>query len=149
MHDVISYVSHLKIREQENKKLIFCSIRKKDLVLQPEELVRQAYIMYLTKGLGYSTMKIAVEKGIKINGLHKRFDIMVYDQSIQPYILVECKSMFVELNQDVLEQVSQYNLAFKVPFLVITNGKNQFVFQLNQEGNAYHSIPHLPLKEKK
>ena len=149
MHDIISYVSYLKIKERDGKKLVFCAIRKRDLVLQPEELVRQAYIQYLTEGLGYSSMKIAVEKGVKINGLQKRFDIMVYDELINPFILVECKSMYVELSQDVLEQVSQYNLAFKVPFLVITNGKKQFVFELNKVGDSYDSIPHLPLKQEK
>lgn len=144
MHDILDYTSDLKIAEKAGKKMIFCSIRKKELVLQPEELVRQAYVNYLINGLGYSRLKIAVERGIKINGLKKRFDIMVYDDLVQPLILVECKSMFVDLSIDVLEQVSHYNIPLKVPYLVVTNGKNQHVFKLDEEGASYEKIPHLP-----
>lgn len=144
MHNIIDYVPQLSIQEKEGRKVISCLIRKKELVLQPEELVRQAYLKYLIEGLGYSAMKIAVEKGLKVNGLQRRFDIMVYDKDILPYILVECKSMYIDLTQDVLEQVSHYNLSFKVPFLVVTNGKQQFVFQLNKEKSAYIKVDHLP-----
>ncbi len=144
MHNIIDYVPQLSIQEKEGRKVISCLIRKKELVLQPEELVRQAYLKYLIEGLGYSAMKIAVEKGLKVNALQRRFDIMVYDKDILPYILVECKSMYIDLTQDVLEQVSHYNLSFKVPFLVVTNGKQQFVFQLNKEKSAYIKVDHLP-----
>lgn len=148
MHDIISYVPSLPIKEVDGKKLITCAIRKKDLILQPEELVRQAFLRYLIDGLAYSRLKIAVEKGVKVNGLHRRFDIMVYNKNIEPYILVECKSMYVELTQDVLEQVSHYNVTFKVPYMVVTNGKMQHVFQLNSEQDAYDIIDYLPTKEE-
>jgi hypothetical protein len=148
MHDIIAYVPFLDINERNGKKYISCTIRKKELVLQPEELVRQAYIVYLIEGLSYSKMKIAVEKGVKVNGLQKRFDIMVYDKHLDPFILVECKSMFVELTQDVLEQVSQYNLSFNVPYMVVTNGKIQHVFKMNNDKTAYEKIDHLPNKEE-
>lgn len=148
MHDVIDYVTDVKLTEKDGKKLVFCRIRKKELVLQPEELVRQAYVNYLVDGLGFSVMKIAVERGLKVNGLYRRFDIMVYDKKVEPLVLVECKSMYVELNQDVLEQVSHYNIGLKVPFLVVTNGKAQHVFRLNEEGDEYEEIQHLPSKKE-
>ena len=148
MHDIISYVPKLQIKEEAGKKIITCAIRKKDLVLQPEELVRQAYVQYLIEGLGYSSMKIAVEKGVKVNGLHRRFDIMVYDENIEPYILVECKSMYVELTQSVLEQVSHYNVTFNIPYMAVTNGKVQHVFKLNKAKDGYEKIDHLPLKKE-
>ena len=147
MHNIIDYVSKLEIEEREGKKYVKCMIRNRQLVLQPEELVRQAYLYYLVEGLGYSSMKIAVEKGLKVNNLRRRFDIMVYDKKLEPYILVEVKSMFVDLTIDVLEQVSHYNLVYKVPFMVVTNGKDQHVFQLDETGQQYKKIEFLPSKE--
>lgn len=146
--DLLKYQNDLIIEQKEGKKYIFCCIRKKLLVLQPEEIVRQLFLHYLINELGYSHHKIAVEKGLRINNLMKRYDILVYDKRIEPFILVECKSMYVNINQDVMDQVGQYNLPLKAKYLVLTNGKDNIFCKLNSEANGYEYLPKLPSKNK-
>lgn len=110
------------IREEDNKRFIFDAIRKTWLLLTDEEWVRQNFVNYLIKGLHYPFALIALEKEIALNNLKKRFDVLVYDQAFQPWMMVECKAPSVPLNQAVLEQVLRYNISVPVEFLVITNG---------------------------
>jgi hypothetical protein len=112
-----------RLKEEDGKHFIFDSIRKSWLRLTDEEWVRQNFVAWLTDCLDYPTTLIAVEKEIILNGLKKRFDIMVYDQQHQPWMIVECKSHEVPLTESVLEQALRYNMSVPVKYLVITNGK--------------------------
>jgi len=146
--DLLIYMDELQLTFREGKQYIYCVIRKKLLVLQPEEIVRQLFLNYLIKGLEYPISKIAVEKGIRVNGLMRRFDILIYNKQFEPWLLVECKSMYVELSQDVMDQASHYNLPLGVDFMVLTNGKDQVFCQLNEEQSAYEFITKLPSKSE-
>lgn len=146
--DLLQFQSDLKIRLMDGQKKIFCLIRKKWLVLQPEELVRQLFIHYLIQSRGYAIEKIAVERLIRINGLMKRFDILVYDQQIRPFILVECKSMFVELNQEVMDQAGAYNLSLDVPYIVVTNGRKTICYAMNYETKNSQLLNDIPKKDQ-
>ena len=111
-----------KIKKEGDKRYIFDGIRKAWLLLTEEEWVRQNFVAYLVKEMKYPSSLIAVEKEIMLNGLKKRFDILVYDSEHKPWMMVECKAPEVQLNEDVLQQALRYNISLPVKFIVITNG---------------------------
>ncbi len=107
------------------KQLIWDPIRKKRIVLTPEEWVRQNFIQYLIQVKKYPSSLLSVEKQIKIGELSKRYDIVVY-QASKPWMIVECKEGKVQLNEKTLRQILNYNMTLKVPYLVLTNGAQTF-----------------------
>lgn len=111
-----------KIKEEDNRELIFDEARKRWVVLTPEEWVRQNFLQYLLQVKKYPASLIAIEKEIKLGELKKRFDIVVYDRNSKPWMIIECKEMDVTLDKKVLDQVLRYNVTLNVPYLVITNG---------------------------
>lgn len=118
-----------KIKKEDNKEFIFDEVRKRWVVLTPEEWVRQNFLQYIISVKKYPATLIAVEKEIKLGDLKKRFDIVVYDKNSRPWMIIECKEMKVELSKQVLDQVLRYNIALQVPYLVITNGSYCMAFQ--------------------
>jgi hypothetical protein len=126
---------------------IYDDIRRKYLVLTPEEKVRQAFIHYLISEVGYSKNHIRTEMGLKYHSLSKRSDILVFDKNGQPYMLVECKAESVILNQEVVEQASRYNLVSKAPYLCVTNGKSTFCFHIDFEQNRTAQLKSIPLPQ--
>jgi len=121
------------IRVANNTKYILCAIRKKWLVLTPEEKVRQFILQRLINEQGYPQKYISVEKTLKINELSKRYDIVVFNQQLQPKILIECKAEYIELKEKTLQQIATYNIKLQVPFLMVTNGNNSFHFHIKDE----------------
>src|SRR5215217_3973839 len=111
-----------QIKKEKEQPYVFDTIRKTWLLLTEEEWVRQNFIQYLVAVLHYPSSLIAIEKEIELNGLKKRFDVLVYDQQHKPWMLVECKASQIELNDAALEQVLRYHISVPVSFLVITNG---------------------------
>ncbi|WP_121357113.1 type I restriction enzyme HsdR N-terminal domain-containing protein [Flavisolibacter nicotianae] len=111
-----------RIKKKGEKQYIFDAIRKSWLLLTEEEWVRQNLVAYFTTVLHYPKQAIALEKEIFVNGLKKRFDILVYDAGHQPWMLVECKAPAVVLSEDVLQQALRYHLSVPVEYLVICNG---------------------------
>jgi hypothetical protein len=131
-----------KIKKEDNREIIFDEVRKKWVVLTPEEWVRQNFLQYLVQVKKYPASLIAVEKEIKLGDLKKRFDIVVYDATSKPWMIVECKEMNVELNKQVLDQVLRYNITMQVPYLVITNGSYCMAFQcINNDLNELSELP--------
>lgn len=133
----------MKIVEKEGKKLIFDIIRKKYVVLTPEEEVRQQLIHWLIDGLNYPKSSISVEKGIKVNERIKRYDVVIYKDA-QPWILVETKAARVPLTQATFEQVATYNLQLQVPYLYITNGKQHFIAKVDLEKKHWSFLKEMP-----
>lgn len=115
-----------RIKNEEGLDYIFDSLRKKWLVLTPEEWVRQNMVRYLVEIARYPSTLIAQEKVIRLGELKRRFDILVYDRSHQPWMIIECKSHTVRLDNDVLEQALRYNISVPVPYITITNGTHCF-----------------------
>lgn len=118
-----------RIKKEEGRELLFDRLRKKWVLLTPEEWVRQNFISYLTVSKGYPLSLIAVEKEFRLGELKKRFDILVYNNRHEPWMMVECKAMDIELNDAVLEQLLRYHITLPVKYLVITNGKQSFGFR--------------------
>lgn len=133
-----------KIKEIDGKAYIFDIIRKKYIYLTPEEIVRQNFLDYLISEKKYSKNLIKLESQIKYNTLEKRSDILVYDLSGQPFLLVECKADSVAINQKTIEQASRYNLQMKAPYLCVTNGLKTFCFNVNFEKNTFVQLSNIP-----
>jgi Type I restriction enzyme R protein N terminus (HSDR_N) len=131
---VINYPTpEFKIKTEGGKEFIFDSLRKKWILLTPEEWVRQNFLQYLLQEKKYPASLIAVEKEIKLGELNKRFDILVYNASHQPWMMVECKAMDIKLDESVLNQLLRYNLSIPVRYLIITNGTQCMGWLRNNE----------------
>ena len=131
-------------QEQSGKKLIFDIIRKKYIALTAEEWVRQHILHFMIEALEYPKGLIAVEMGLRVNDLFKRADIVVYNNSGQPIMLVECKAPEIKLAQHIFDQAARYNLALRVPFLVITNGENTLCSRIHFENNSFEILNTFP-----
>ena len=131
-----------KIKEENDKEFIFDEVRKRWVMLTPEEWVRQNFLQYLIQVKKYPASLIAVEKVIKLGELKKRFDIVVYDVLTKPWMIIECKEMNVTLDKSVLDQVLRYNISLAVPYLVITNGS--YCMALELSNNGMNEIATLP-----
>ena len=131
-----------KIKNEDNRQFIFDEIRKRWVILSPEEWVRQNFLQYLTQVKKYPASLIAVEKEIKLGELKKRFDIVVYDKTTKPWMIIECKEMNVALDKKVLDQVLRYNITMQVPYLIITNGS--YCMAMTFENGKMIEIDELP-----
>ena len=118
----------------DGAELIFCMIRKKWFNITPEEWVRQNFLLYLADVMMYSKSLIAVEKGIRVGEVDKRFDIVLYDKLGKPYIVIECKEPSVKLTSGTLQQVLRYNIFLDAPYLIITNGIHTHGFHRSDYG---------------
>ncbi len=121
-----------KIKRLEENVLIFDIIRKKYVVLTPEEWVRQHLVHYLINVKGCSPALIAIERGIELYGLPRRFDVVVFDRSGTPWLLVECKAPSVVLSRQVFDQAFRYNITLSAPYVAVTNGVTHFCGKIDQ-----------------
>lgn len=119
-----------KIKKATGKEFIFDVVRKRWVILTPEEWVRQNFLQYLIVIKNYPAALIAVEKTIELGDVKKRFDIVLYDNHHQPWMIIECKEMSVALDRKVLDQVLTYNIPLQVSYLVITNGSYCYAFEI-------------------
>ena len=122
-----------KIKKQKNQTYIFDVVRKKWLVLSPEEWVRQHLINYLINQKNYPVNFISIEKELILNNIKKRYDVVIYNKQLIPTILIECKAPYIELDTNVVEQALRYNLILRANYVMISNGVSDLVFnKLNQ-----------------
>lgn len=133
-----------KIIDKEGRFYIFDFIRKKELLLTPEEWVRQHFIQFLIHQKGYSKNFISLEKGLQLNDLKKRTDILVYDINGKPSVLVECKAPNIKITQDVFDQAARYNMVYRVKHLVVTNGLEHYYCEMDYECETYRFLEDLP-----
>jgi len=125
-----------KIKKENNNNIIFDEIRRKWIVLTPEEWVRQNFIKYLISK-NYPKSFINCEKSFYINKVLKRYDIVVYDINGKVSILVECKSPKIKIIKKHFDQVMRYNIKLKSEMIIVTNGLNHFYFKLDKKINQY------------
>lgn len=132
------------IQEKEGRLAIFDSLRKRYLVLTPEEWVRQHMVSYLIQYEGYPRGLFALEKGLKYNQLQKRFDIMVLDRTGSPFLLVECKAPDVQLGKKTMEQITTYNMQIEAPYLGISNGRQHLFFGKDPNSKSFTQLKSVP-----
>lgn len=121
-----------KVKKQNGVVSIYDIIRKKYVVLTPEEWVRQHFIHYLIRERHYPAAWITVEKEIDLYGLKRRFDLVCFDRYSKPYLIVECKAPEITLSQTVFDQVFRYNLTIGAPYVAITNGIVHFCGRIDE-----------------
>ena len=131
-----------RLKNRENKRFIFDDIRKKFVVLQPEEWVRLHCVNYLITHKNYPKTLINVEKELKINGLSKRYDIVVFNPDGSIHLIVECKSPKISINQDTFDQIARYNL--NASYLMVTNGINHYYCAMDFEAERYRFLKDIP-----
>ena len=132
------------LKKESGKIFILDILRKKYLVLTPEEWVRQHFIHYLVNALEYPKALIKVEAGLKFNRLQKRSDIVVFNRDGNPWMLVECKAPEYRLRQLTIEQAAVYNHTLKAQYIVITNGMTHICCEVNQGDGITVQLDGLP-----
>ncbi|EIA07560.1 type I restriction enzyme HsdR N-terminal domain-containing protein [Flavobacterium frigoris] len=138
------YSYSFRLKNSENKVSIFDEIRKKFIVLTPEEWVRQHVVQFLLEEKNYPKSHINVEKVLKVNGLRKRYDVVVYNPDGSIYILIECKAPEIKIAQATFDQIARYNMTMDAKFLMVTNGLNHYFCQMDFENEKYQFLADLP-----
>jgi hypothetical protein len=130
--------------DEKGVREIFDQTRKKFVRLTPEEWVRQHFINYMTTILGFPATLIVVEAMLTYNKMKKRFDILGYNQTGAPVMIIECKAPSVKITQAVFDQVAMYNVALRVDYLVVTNGMSHFACKVNYQENSWAFLKEIP-----
>ena len=136
---------NFRFKNNENKVSIFDEIRKKFIILTPEEWVRQHVVQFLLEEKKYPKSLINVEKVLKINGLRKRYDVVVFNSDGSIFILIECKAPEIKITQATFDQIARYNMTMNAQFLMVTNGLNHYFCQMDFENEKYQFLPELPM----
>lgn len=133
-----------KIKSNENMYSIFDIVRKKYVILTPEEWVRQHFIHFLIEEKNYPISLISVEKKLTINNLTRRTDILVFNSEGNSDIIVECKAPSIKISQETFDQIARYNLKLKANFLVVTNGLEHYFCAIDSEKEEYIFLKEIP-----
>ena len=137
-----------RFKNSENKISIFDSIRKKFVILQPEEWVRQHCIQFLINEKGFPKSLINIEKELTINSLKKRYDIVVFNSDGSIHLIVECKAPKIIIKQDTFDQIARYNLKLNATYLMVTNGLNHYYCQMDFKNECYTFLKEIPNYKK-
>jgi hypothetical protein len=133
-----------KITRKEEQHFIFDELRKKHLVLTPEEWVRQHFIHYLIREKKFPRTLIQIEGGLSLNKLQKRTDIVIFNTSGERIMVIECKAPTVKISQAVFDQAARYNSVHKAKWLVVTNGLKHCYAQIDHIASQFLFFEELP-----
>ena len=133
-----------KIKQESSCRFIFDEIRKKYLVLTPEEWVRQHLVQYIIREKNYPKSLIKLEGGLRLNTLQKRTDVVVFDNRGHKILMIECKAPSVKITQEVFDQIARYNIVHRVPLLFVSNGLHHYYCKIDFEQKNYKFIEELP-----
>lgn len=137
-------VYEFRIKSEGTKKYIFDSVRKRFVLLTPEEWVRQHFIRYLIEEKKYPESLMTVEKQITLNGKLFRFDLLIYSRNGQPLLIAEFKAPGIKISQDAFDQVVRYNMVLKVERVVVSNGLQHYVCEIDYDANSYKFLKEVP-----
>ncbi|MES2379195.1 MAG: type I restriction enzyme HsdR N-terminal domain-containing protein [Bacteroidota bacterium] len=137
-----------KINDENGQLSLFDEIRKRNIIITPEEWVRQHFVQYLINHKNYPKSLLKLEGGHKLHGKQKRSDIIAFNQAGDKILLVECKAPSVTIDQKVFDQIARYNIVHKIGLLAVTNGLQHFYCRINFEQNSYTFIEELPGYQK-
>jgi type I site-specific restriction endonuclease len=133
-----------RFRDTNSRPEIFDEVRKKWVTLTPEEWVRQHAVRWVIAEKKYPASLLAIEKSITVNGLTKRCDIVAFDRTGKPLLIIECKAHDVEISQPVFDQAARYNMTLNVNLFLLTNGLNHFCCVADHEKQSYLFLKELP-----
>lgn len=133
-----------RFKNSENKVAIFDEIRKKFIILTPEEWVRQHVVKYILEQKMYPKSHVNVEKIVKVNGLTKRYDVVIFNPDGSIFLLVECKAPGITISQSTFDQIARYNMSLNAIHMMVTNGLNHYFCQMDYEQEKYFFLQDLP-----
>jgi type I site-specific restriction-modification system R (restriction) subunit len=133
-----------RIKEDKVKKYIFDEIRRRFVLLTPEEWVRQHMVNFLVKEKNFPQQLISIEKGFQQNRNRQRYDLLVYDREGKPLMIIECKAPGVEINQHVFDQAGRYNNKHKAIYMLISNGLKHYCCLINLANKQYSFLQEIP-----
>jgi len=137
-------VIELKIKKLNGKDYVYDSLRQQFVRLTPEEYVRQQFVSFLTEHKAYPSSRLANEITIDLGNVRKRCDTVLYDNYLQPLMIIEYKSPFTGISQKTFDQIARYNLVLQVPWLIVSNGIQHFCCRIDPEKNEYVFINEIP-----
>ena len=124
---------------------IFDKIRRKYVLLTPEEWVRQHLLYYFTEDKKFPQSLIAVEKSVKVNRLPRRTDVLVYNSKLEKLLLAECKAPSVKITQAVFDQAARYNMTLDAKYFVLTNGFETYCCTMDHVLKKYLFLKEVPV----
>jgi hypothetical protein len=133
-----------RITDDKGQLFVFDEIRKKQIMLTPEEWVRQHFVQYLIKQKNYPRSLIKLEGGLKLNGMARRSDIVLHNSAGEKILLIECKAPYIPVDQKVFDQAARYNMVYRVPLLAVSNGLVHHCAKIDFEKNSYSFLKDLP-----
>ncbi len=136
-----------RISGKEGSEMILDPLRRKYVKLSPEEWVRQNFVQYLINEGKYPPGLLGIEVLFRFNKLKRRVDILVHDRSGKPVLIVECKSPEIEIDDKVFEQIATYNMSYKVPYLIVTNGMHHYACKIDHAAMKFDYLLVIPLYE--
>ncbi len=136
-----------KIKHIENKAYIYDILRKKFILITPEEWVRQHFVNYLIGYLSYPKQLIANEVSIRLNSTSKRCDTVIYSKTLQPQVIIEYKSPEIDLSQAVFDQALRYNMVLRVKYIILSNGIKHICCKIDYDNNKYIFLSDIPKYE--
>lgn len=134
----------LSIKIDAQNKYIFDIIRKKYLVLTPEEWVRQNFVHFLINEKKFPKALISTEIGLKLFNTQKRSDIVVFTKNGEPLVIVECKAPEIKITQETFNQIARYNIKLKAQILIVTNGLTHYCIRFCKDTNKYVFLKDIP-----
>lgn len=137
-----------KIIQDGDKVSIFDVIRRRYVALTPEEWVRQHFVHFLIDEKGFPLSHMNNEVQVKLNGMSRRCDTVLYDKSLQPILIAEYKAPTVDITQKVFDQICRYNIVLHVKYLIVSNGLSHYCCQIDYENGSYTFLPDIPTYEE-
>lgn len=139
---------NISIRKHGNRDQVFDILRRKFVALTPEEWVRQHFVHYLTEHKGYPMMLLANEVQLKVGDKTVRADSVLYDNHLQPRMIIEYKAPTIKLAQKVFDQISVYNLLLHVDYLIVSNGLQTYCCKMDYDNQKYLFLTDIPDYQK-
>ncbi len=133
-----------KIAVRDGKNTIWDIIRRKYVALTPEEWVRQHFVHFLVEHKGYPVSLLANEVALVLNGTSRRCDTVLYDRTLSPRMIMEYKAPHIPITQKVFDQISRYNLVFRVDYLIVSNGLSHYCCRMDYENHSYQFLSDVP-----
>jgi hypothetical protein len=137
-------ITELNIKKQNGKDYVFDRLRKQFVRLTPEEYVRQQFVSYLVEHKGYPPGRLANEITIALGNVRKRCDTVLYDNYLHPMMIIEYKSSTKVIGQKTFDQIARYNIALRVPWLIVSNGIQHFCCRTDYEKDEYVFVSEIP-----
>lgn len=133
-----------KITKKDDKAFILDIIRRQYVALTPEEWVRQHFVHFLIEHKGYPQSLMANEVQLKLNGMSRRCDTVVYDRALRPRVIIEYKAPSVSITQRVFEQICRYNIVLQVDYLIVSNGLAHYCCKVDYANRSYTFVEDIP-----